>query len=409
MKSIFFISLICSLWCALISSTVLAQPKLLDEIIAVVDDEPILLSDIDTRLSLIKRNTFVRSTSAVREQVLDELIHEKLQINLANKLGILVTPAQVEQALQANLNRFSGSAATLTENDKVILRKSIYHQMLIKSVQYKQVPQQITVSDEEIEKFLASSEGKKILAPQYHLYHVLIDLSKTDKSDELVNKLMMILQQDYSFAVLQQELAQYASVRLTDLGWNKQEDMSVLFADKVPDLHLGQVIQAVKRSSSIHLLKLHNKKTFTNSDIVLQRKVRHILLPAEDGLLQLQNIRKDIIAGKTAFDVLAAQHSTDEESAAKGGELGWVSAEEMVAEFAKVMSAMPLNELSKPFTTEFGWHILQVLDEREVKQDVKQKINLLARSKLLEKKFPQAVERWVANLKTQAYIEKKSM
>jgi peptidyl-prolyl cis-trans isomerase SurA len=409
MKSILFIPLICSLWFALISSTVIAQSKLLDKIIAVVDDEPILLSDIDTRLSLIKRNTFVRSTSAVREQVLDELINEKLQINLANKLGILVTSEQVEQALQANLNRLSGSTATLTENDKVMLRKSIYQQMLIKSVQYQQVPQQITVSDEEIEKFLSSSEGKKILAPQYHLYHVLIDLSKTDKADELVTKLMIILRQDYSFAVLQQELAQYASVRLTDLGWNKQEDMSVLFADKVPDLQLGQVIQAVKRSSSIHLLKLNNKKTFTNSEIVLQRKVRHILLPAENGLLQLQNIRKAIITDKNAFDVLAAQHSTDTESAAKGGDLGWVSAEEMVPEFAKVMLATPLNALSKPFTTEFGWHILQVLDEREVKQDVEQKINLLARGKLLEKKFPQAVERWISNLKTQAYIEKKSM
>ena len=136
-----------------------AQPKLLDKIVAIVDNEPILLSDIEERIKFIGRNTFIRNTYSVREQVLDELINERLQINLATQLNIVVSPAQVEQALQANLNRFTTNSA-LTEDTKSILRKSIHQQLMIQQVQYPEVPRYINISPEEVEKFLSSRRQK---------------------------------------------------------------------------------------------------------------------------------------------------------------------------------------------------------------------------------------------------------
>ena len=132
-------------------------------------------------------------------------------------------------------------------------------------------------------------------------------------------------------------------------------------------------------------------------------------MPADHNIEKIQTIRADIIYGRESFDVLASKVSIDKVSAAQGGDLGWVSNDTVVPEFAKVMQSSKLNEISQPFKSQFGWHILQVLDRRAVQQDIEQKIELLARNKLFEKKFPAAVKRWLANLQTQAYIEKKSM
>ena len=406
-----FIAILISFSCIFSSLEVTAKPQVLDKIVAIVDSEPILLSDIEERIKFIGRNTFIRNTYSVREQVLDELINERLQINLAIKLNIVVNPVQVEQALQSNLNRFTTNSA-LTEDTKSILRKSIHQQLMIQQVQYQEVPRYINISPEEVEKFLASSEGKKMLEPQYHIYHVLIDTSKTSKEyshDELVDKLMLILGQDASFEKKQAEFSTYNGVRFTDLGWNKQDDMSSLFADKVPELKIGQTIQALKRTSSIHLIKLHNKRSLTDKNTSTQSKARHILFPANYDIEKIQTIRAEIISGKENFDVLARKVSIDKVSAAQGGDLGWVSSDTMVPEFSQVMQSSKLNEISEPFKSQFGWHILQVLDRRTIQQDIEEKINLLARNKLFEKKFPAAVKRWLANLQTQAYIEKKSM
>ncbi len=405
-----------------------AEPELLDSVAAIVDEQIVLESSLKERIyDITKRvqasKTALPEASVLRQQVLDHLILETLQVQTARRYGVETDEEQVNATIAKMIqdNRMSEAqfTAQLAMEGLTLsqLKERIGHDLLIQNIQRGLVAQRITVSDLEIDNFLKSAEAQFWLSPEYHLGHILIQIPQAASEADIKaakNKADALHQQIKKGAVFAELAIAHSkgpnALKGGDLGFRKTSDLPTLFAEVVPKLEVGDISTPVRSAAGFHLIKLYEKKGEQNQ-VIQQSKARHILIKPSAILTDAQakqklaDIREKILNG-TDFAEMAKEHSEDIGSMLAGGDLGWASPGQFVPEFEKTMSESDIGEISAPFRSEFGWHILQLQERRD--EDVTDAvIRNRARNIITGRRFEDELQVWLRELRDDAFVEIK--
>ena len=405
-----------------------AQTVVLDKVIAIVDDDVVMASELQQQLAIIQKRIAAQQTQlppedVLRSQVLEKLIVDRLQLQMADRAGVRISDAEINQAIgrmqQANQLTAEQFAQQLQLEGMTLadLRHQVRREMVINQVQQGRVNRRIQITEQEIDNFLNSTEGKFWTSPDYQLGHILIAVASGGSDDETAaartraEALFEQLQQGADFRQL--AIANSAGPQALqggDLGWRKTAQLPALFADVVPALQVGQVSAPFSSDAGFHLLKLYQQRG-GGERMVEQAKVRHILIKPstivseEQAQQQLLDIRRQILDG-TSFEEMAREHSEDIGSMLSGGELGWSTPGQFVPTFEQTMQQTEAGQISEPFRSQFGWHILKV-DERRNQDMTETVIRNQARNLLRKRRFDEELQNWLREIRSEAYVELK--
>lgn len=415
---------VAALACACAISAVAAME--LDRIIAVVDEDVVMQSELDeqlnrVRMTLRQQGTRMPPTSVLERQVMERLVLEKIQLQLADRIGVEVEDKALDRAIMDIAER---NNVTLDQFQEILesegvqypeFREQIRQEILMAKLRRKEVDNRIRVKDNEIEYYLKNEFNGEDGGLEYRLAHILVAIpSGSDdrgmrearaKAEDVIERLEA--GEDFGDLAIAVSDGQTALDR-GDLGWRKGEQIPTLFADSVSTMEPGDTSGIITSPSGFHIVKLEEKRS-GEQIMVEQHKVRHILIsPNElrteaDALERVRQLRLRLEGGADFAD-LARNHSDDPVSALDGGDLGWVTKGDMTPEFEEIMLAIDEGELSPPIKTQFGFHILQVLDRRqydgteEVKRD-------RARQAIRQRKVDERRQAWLRQLRDEAYVE----
>lgn len=405
------------------------QPQMLDRVVVVVDKSVITQTELDERTENIalrasQANMRLPPRDVLQKQVLEQLISETLQLNMAERYGIEISDADLNGAVE-NIKAQRGwdqetfereirnEAATMNE-----FRENLRREMILQRVSQGVVRGRIRIAEQEITNFLKSADAQFWISPDYRLGHILIPLPPSPTTEQVAaaekraNRIFKQLKNGANFAEMAiAESSGPSALQGGDLGYRKSGDLPTLFADIAPTLEIGEVAPPARSQAGFHILKLHDKRGETKQ-IVAQSKVRHILLkpsailPSEKARQKLLEYREQIMSGKADFAELAKDHSEDIGSKMSGGDLGWTDPANFVPEFADVINKSEIGVISEPFETQFGWHILEVLDRRQ--EDLTEDaIRMKARQLLTSRRFEDETQVWLQEMRDEAFIEIK--
>ena len=403
-----------------------AAPAELNRIVAVVNDDVILATELEDRLRLVKQQLAARQAEipdddTLRRQVLDRLILERLQLQLADQNNIRVDDETLNASL-GNIARENGM--TLTEFRKVLerdgqdwarFREDLRNQIRINRLRQQMVGNRINVTEQEIDNLLANEAAWGDRGREYHLAHILISTPEGASPEQIAEtrrKAEEVLAELRAGADFARTAIAYSDDRNAleggDLGWRKAAQLPDLFADAVRKLEPGEVSDLIRSPSGFHIIKLIETRG-DERKVVTQTHARHILLrpdalqSREQVLTRLQQLRERIIGGED-FATLARANSQDKLSAARGGDLGWVNPGDLVPRFEEAMNRLQPGEISQPVETRFGWHLIQVLDRRshDRTEDFRR---AQARDFIQRRKMDEELELWLRQLRDEAYVE----
>jgi peptidyl-prolyl cis-trans isomerase SurA len=412
------------------SSAVIAEVVLLDRVAAIVDDNIVLQSELEQRTANIYRQiqqsgTEPPAAEIVKKQVLERLILERLQLNIGDKVGVRIADQEIDQTIvriaASNNISVEDYVAQIHASGETMakIRQEIANEMIIMQVQQGTVMRGIQISEQELNNFLNSEEGKLVTSPDVLIGQILLSAPSTATVDELEsikNKLSEITQQLAEGADFKQlaiaNSDDQSALEGGDLGWRKLAQLPLLFSESLENLEPEQVSEPIRSGAGFHLLKLYERKG-GGEQLIEQHFARHILLTPnqirdeQQTVELLEDIRTQIIEGED-FSKLAKQYSKDPGSALKGGNLGWSTPGLFVPEFEQTMGSIALNEISAPFQSQFGWHILQVTERRmqDFSDDI---LRNRADNLLRQRKYSEEIQVWQQKLRDEAYIEIKEI
>jgi len=417
------------LFASLGATQVFAQKIPLDKIEAVVNQEVILSSDLQrTQLEIQERyknsDQSLPSGDQLTKQILDKLITDRLQLQIAQRIGLRINDSQLQQTLQQIAQKdgltIEQLQAKLEKQGKnyAAFVETIRDELTINEIRQIEVRRRITISDQEVEQMVKriNAEGQK--NTQFNFVHLLFKLDKessaaerqrTEKKAQDVVKQIKQGANASQLALLNSQGPKASEGG--DWGWRTINEMPTLFAGIFNEQYTnkGDVIGPFQSDLGLHIIKIMDKKGGQNV-MTVEVNTRHILIKSniilsDDKAQQLlTGYRQDIINGKKSFAALANEHSQDPGSAVKGGELGWADPSMYVPEFKQLALSLPIGEISQPFRTMHGWHILEVTGKREsdtTVQATKQK----AYSMLFQQRFPAEVYAWMNEIRQEAYIK----
>jgi peptidyl-prolyl cis-trans isomerase SurA len=401
----------------------------LNHIVAVVNDEVITSKELDQRYdevvqSLAQQNTPLPPRDVLEKQLLERMITELALQQHARNTGVRVDPTQVERALQRiaaqNKLDMAGLKAAVEKDGQSLdaMRNTIRNEILIARARERDVDNRVTVSDSEIEGYL-QTQAQQGVETEYNFSHILITVPENASPEEIqarrarAEEIIRLLAQGADFAQLSASYSDASNaLQGGAFGWRPSGKLPSLFVDALKPLQPGQVSPILKSGNGFHILKLIDKRGLDATLSVTQTHARHILIKtneltsesdARSRLLQL----KERIDNGVPFEQLARQYS-DDGSAAKGGDLGWINPGDTVPEFERAMDALKDGEMSGPVQSPFGWHLIQVLGRRN--QDVTQeRQRLTARQAIRERKAEEAFQDWVRQIRDSAYVELRSL
>tara|TARA_R100001143_G_scaffold15093_1_gene17126 strand:- start:1714 stop:3057 length:1344 start_codon:yes stop_codon:yes gene_type:complete len=406
-----------------------AERQVLDRVIAIVDDGVILQSEYEERLAEIQQRAAetgmqLPPPADLRNQVMENLIVENLQLQMAERVGIRFDDDTLNRVIadiaQSNNMSFDQYVSLLESQGMYLAtRERIRRELAINEVQRGLVNRRISITDQEIENYLNSEAGRTAMAPDYLVDQILVPFRDTDPQQltaakqALVQDIYRRAEDGEDLAQLRMEAQQRASelgfaVSGGELGWRKREELPSLFAEFVPDLSIGDVQEPVQSANGMHIVKLSDVRGDSNR-LVQQTQARHILVApneirTEEQARRLINEIHQRIQDGEDFNVLARQYSDDTMSVVAGGDLGWVSDGGMPPEFAAEVADLPVGELSEPFRTSFGWHVAEVTGRRE--QDLSRDYRRQqAQNALRARKFDLELENWILEIRDEAYVE----
>ena len=405
-----------------------AKIELLDRVLAVVDSGVVMESQLNQRVQdiigrLRSDGIELPPKEVLEEQILERLIIEEIQLQIGDQAGVKISDAELNRALSMiasensmNLEQFKESLDA--NNDSYVkLRDQVRKELIIQRVQRGKVGANIEISEQEIENFLNSEEGRSKLAEQYNVQQILLSLSSSAPENEvnLVKEKGADLIERYKEGESFEKLAAtYSSDQNAleggSLGWRKSSELPSLFSNVVVKMKVGEISELIRSGAGFHIIRLSEKR----GDVVKfedQTLVRHILIQSseirsENQTKELINeIHQELIDGED-FKQLARQHSEDPGSKMEGGELGWSSPDSFDPAFEAVMNSVDIGEMSKPFQSSFGWHILEVLDRRneDISDDVRKN---RAYSIIFNRKFEQELQRTLIELRSESYVDIK--
>ncbi len=413
----------------LFSSLVNAQTQPLDKVIAVVDDDVVMASEIHQRVQMVMAQLQSKQTQAppinvIQRQVLDQLILESLQLQIGDRVGVTISDQELDQAIDRMRTANNFSEAQFQEQLQKdglslgALRDQIRRDMIIDRVQKGSVNRRINVTEQEVKNFLKSKQGQFWASPDYNLGHMVIPVpsSATEaEQNELKAKAEDIYQrlnngEDFRRVAVSESKGRDA-LNGGDMGWRKLAQLPDLFANGVRDLEAGEITQPLRSGAGYHILKVYGKRGNTEQ-MIDQSKVRHILLKTtailddQQAQTKLAEIRQQILDGED-FGELAKEYSDDTGSVLSGGDLGWSLPGKFVPEFEKTINATEIGEVSKPFRSQFGWHIL-IVDERR-RQDMSEQVRTNQATRLLrDRRFEEERINWLQDLHRKAFIDIRS-
>ncbi|WP_308363899.1 MULTISPECIES: peptidylprolyl isomerase [unclassified Microbulbifer] len=412
----------------LTTGTAHGQVQALDRVVAVVDDDVVMASELQQRLSTIVAQIQAQQVQAppmdiLRRQVLEQLIVERLMLQMANRAGVTVSEAELDQAIarvQQNMGASPEEFRESLEADGLSMkafRQQIRQELLIRRVEQGSVNRRIQITDQDIDNFLRSKEGEFWKSPQYELGHILIPVNSSAPANEVTEareKAEQLARQategaDFRRLAIANSAGQNA-LSGGDLGWRKTVELPTLFADALDGLEVGDVTKPFRSDAGFHLLKIHAQRGSTEQ-VVEQTKVSHILIKTsaivsdDDAYNKLVELRQKILDGAD-FGKLARENSEDIGTMLQGGDLGWSTPGQFVPEFTQAMDNTPVGEVSMPFRSQFGWHILRV-DGRRKQDMTDQYIRNQAANLLRNRRYEEEAQNWRREIRDQAFVDIK--
>ena len=416
-----------SLATALIAAPALhAATEVIDQVVAIVDDDIIMASELRERVTAVTENLKARDVQMPPEdtlirETLDRLILESIQLQKGTRVGVRISDAQLNSAMQriAAQNRMEldqfRQALEQQGQSYVAMREQVRREMIIQRVQGGNVNQRIQITDKEVDNFLATPEGQKITQPEYHIVHALLAISPQASAAEAaaaqayVDQMVKRIRAGESFEqVMGSSTGQY-TFSGGDLGWRKLDDLPTLFSNVAPSLAAGQTADPIRSDSGFHIIYMAEKRG--GEQMVAQTEVRHILIKPSEIMTDDQarelvtELKARALAGED-FGDLAREYSEDIGSAQEGGELGWTSPGQMVPEFDAAMQKTAIDEISAPIRTQFGWHILQVEGRRE-NDMTNEATRAKAMDHLHNRKYQEELDAWLRQIRDEAFVDIK--
>lgn len=405
-----------------------AEVQPLNRVVAIVDSDVVMQSQLDQRVrevqqTIAKRGDTLPPEHVLDQQVLERLIIENIQLQMGERSGIRITDEELNQAVgtiaQRNNMSLEQFRAALTRDGMSYddAREQIRREMVISRVRQRRVAERIQVTDQEVENFLASESGKMQLSVEYHLANILVRVpdsaspQEVQAADRRSQELYKQLQQGADFAQLAiASSSSETALEGGDMGWRKAAQLPSPFDRMIGSLNVGQVTEPLRTPGGFVLIKLLEKRG-GDSQVRDEVHVRHILIkPSEIRSEQetkrlADRIYERIMAGED-FAELAKSYSEDPGSALNGGDLNWIDPNALVPEFRAVMAKTQSGEVSKPFKSSFGWHVLQVMGRRATdgsEQFRKQQ----AMNVLRNRKYEEELQAWLRQIRDEAYVEIK--
>lgn len=414
------------LTCFLFSGSGSAAIEELDSIVAVVNNDVIVRSELEHQITIVipeiqSRGTTLPPRPDLEKQVLDRMILKRLQLQKAEQLGIGVDDTMLTEAIT---NIAARNGMTLEELQTTLEAGGVRYEdfaadtrleLVTTRLQAQEVIKNISVTDQEIDRFLERESSRLIERTDVRLSHILVAVregappEEVNKAEAKAKDLVRRLRGGADFA---QVAVRFSDGRRAleggDLGWFPMGQVPSLAQEPANSLAQGEISEPLRSPSGFHIIKVADVKG-SGPSVVTQTNARHILVRTneivsdDDARTRLEQLRIRIVGGDD-FATLARSHSDDTGSALKGGDLGWVNPGDTVPEFEKEMEALGPNQVSKPFKSPFGWHIIQVVERRT--QDTTDEImRLKAREAIRERKAEEAIELWLRQVRDEAYVE----
>ncbi|MCU0951410.1 MAG: peptidylprolyl isomerase [Burkholderiaceae bacterium] len=403
----------------------------LDRIVAVVNDEVITGNELGLRVriaeqQLRRQNIALPPTEVLQRQVLERIIIDRAQVQLARETGVRVDDATVNATIAriAEQNRLElPQFRARLEADGVSFarfREDVRDDIAMTRLRDREVDSRIQVTEAEVENFLAEQAGVQTGSLEYNLAQILLrvpDNAATDRIEQIRKQAEDLAAQARSGADFARLAASFSAAPEAlnggELGWRSAERLPTLFLDAIKNLKPGQIAPIVRSPGGFHVLKLTGSRNAVESRVATgplqQTRARHILLrvsdltPEPEVKRRLAELRERATKGNQDFGSLARLHSVDP-SSTRGGELGWLYAGDTVPEFERAMDALKPGEISEPVQSPFGWHLIQVLERRTDESPIERN-RLAARQALRERKSDEAYQEWVRQLRDKTYVE----
>ncbi|HEN3480553.1 TPA: peptidylprolyl isomerase SurA [Yersinia enterocolitica] len=410
------------------ANTAFAAPQEVDKVAAVVDNGVVLQSDVDSLLQSVKLNAQqagqqVPDDATLRHQILERLIMDNIQLQMAKKMGITISDEALDKAIAdiAAQNRMTPAqmrsrlAADGLNYDTY--REQIRKEMLTSEVRNNEVRRRITILPQEVESLAKQIGNQTSGDAELNLSHILIPLpenpsqQQVDQAEDLAKKLVSDIKGGADFGKLAiANSADSQALKGGQMGWGKLQELPSLFAERLQSANKGDVVGPIRSGVGFHILKVNDIRGADKTISVTEVHARHILLKPspvmtdDQARAKLTAAAADIKSGKANFATIAKEISQDPGSAMQGGDLGWASPDIYDPAFRDALMKLQKGEISAPVHSSFGWHLIQVVDTRQVdKTDAAQKDR--AYRMLFSRKFAEEAQTWMQEQRAAAYVK----
>jgi peptidyl-prolyl cis-trans isomerase SurA len=402
---------------------------LLDRMVAIVNDEVVTQLELADEVGLAVRQLNLQGTplparAVLERQVLERMITSRILVQNAKRTGIRVDDAQLNKAIDgmAAENKMSGEqfreAMEAEGIDVSLFRERIRTEIMIARLKEREVDSKVTITDAEIDSYLRQEAARGSTDDEYNVAHILVLVPEGASPDQtqidrdVAEDALRQLRNGADFGQVAASVSDAAdALQGGALGWRTASQLPELFVDAVSGMRIGEVSKALRSANGFHIVKLLDKRGSSAKLIVQQTRAQHILIrlnevvSEQDAIQRLSGLKDRIEMGGADFGDLARQHS-DDASAAKGGNLGWLSPGATVPEFERAMDALQLGEVSDPVRTPFGMHLIKVLERRD--EDLsEERQRVMARQTIRLRKADSASQEWVRQLRDKAYVEER--
>jgi peptidyl-prolyl cis-trans isomerase SurA len=409
------------------------QPVVLDRIVAVVNDEAITERELEERArfalkQLAQQGTTPPPRGVVERQLLERMIADRVQVQFAKETGLRVDDAELDRAISriAEQNKITLQQLRATlEKDGVPFakfREDIRNEIVMSRLREREVDNKIVITESEIDALLSASVNEEMRSDEVDLSHILVVVPENASPEQVqarrarAEEALAQLKRGADFRQVAAAFSEAPdALQGGSMGWRAGERLPTLFYDALRGMKPGQVSEVLRSANGFHIVRLNDRRggkgaaaTETGPTTVQQTRVRHILIKTNELVSQNEarnrlNTLKERLENKADFAEIARVHSEDA-SASKGGDLGWILPGDTVPEFERAMNALKPGQISDPVQSPFGWHLIQVL-ERGTQDVSKERRRLAARQTLRARKSDEAYQEWVRQLRDRAYIE----
>jgi peptidyl-prolyl cis-trans isomerase SurA len=427
-----YVRLIVSIALALCTAGVCAQPAKpsavvsVDRVVAIVNDEALTQYELDDARRIVQqqlRQQKVQPPAAdvLDKQVLERLITQRALLQEAKEGGVKIDDSQVERAIQriAQENKLSAEEfRKLLAQENIPYAKyrdDIRNEMIVQRLREREVDSKVQVSDAEVDQYLATLKAQNAGETEYRLAHILVSVPEQASSDQIESRRRRAeeaLRSIKSGADFAQVAAAFSdatdALQGGSLGWRTGARLPTVFAEAVREQKVGTVSGVLRSAAGFHIVKLLEKRSHDEATLVDQTHARHILVRVNEltseaeAKSKIERMKDRLDTGANFADL--AKLNSEDASAAKGGDLGWLSAGDTVAEFDDAMKKLQPNQVSPPVRTSFGWHLIEVLERR--KQDVTiDRARNEAQTAIRQRKADEAFQDWVRQVRDKAFVE----